>query len=84
VRFQHHGSRFGIILGTREPVRCYRDSLIHNPKLMLEFCRQTSRRGVYFHDYGGIACHHGFSAAHSAAEMATVLNVVRDSLSAMR
>ena len=44
------------------------------PETMLEFCRQTTARGVYFHDYGGGACHHGYSLAHEPADIATVLN----------
>ncbi|HVW01355.1 MAG TPA: aminotransferase class III-fold pyridoxal phosphate-dependent enzyme [Planctomycetaceae bacterium] len=83
VLFQHHGSRFGITFGTREPVTNYRQSLVHSPALMLEFCRQAAERGVYFHDYGGQSCHHGYSSAHTAADIDRVLNVVRDSLAAM-
>lgn len=83
VRFQQHGSRFGIIFGTREPVINYRQSLCHKREQMLEFCRQTTARGVYFHDYGGGACHHGFSSVHTPEEIDRVLNVVEDSLQAM-
>lgn len=83
VRFQRHGSRFGIIFGTREPVRNYRQSLCHDSQLMLRFCRETTNRGVYFHDYGGGACHHGFSLAHEPDDIATVLTVMDDSLQAM-
>ena len=83
MRMQSHGSRFGIIFGTREPVTNYRESLCHNPETMLEFCRETTRRGVYFHDYGGGACHHGYSLAHTPDEIDTVLSVVEDSLKAM-
>lgn len=82
-RFQVHGSRFGLIFGTREPVKCYRDSLCHRRETMLEFCRQTTARGVYFHDYGGGPCHHGFSSVHTPAEIDRVLQVVEDSLKAM-
>lgn len=80
VRFQHYGSRFGIIFGTREPVTNYRQSLCHSKERMLEFCRQTTRRGVYFHDYGGNACHHGYSLAHTRDDIAYVLQVVEDAL----
>jgi len=83
VRFQHHGSRFGIIFGTREPVRNYRGALCHDKEAMREFCRQTSDRGVYFHDYGGAACHHGFSRAHEPADIDRVLSVVDESLRGM-
>ena len=84
VRFQHHGSRFGIIFGTREPVRNYSESLCHDKNTMLEFCRQTTERGVYFHDYGGGACHHGYSLAHTEADIDRVLEVMNDSLQAMK
>ena len=83
VRFQHHGSRFNLIFGTREPVRNYRQSLVHNPEIMLEFCRQTTARGVYFHDYGGGPCHHGYSLAHQPADIDAVLNAVDDSLQSL-
>ena len=83
VRFQHHGNRFGIIFGTREPVKNYRQSLCHDRKTMLEFCRLTTGRGLYFNDYGGGACHHGYSLAHTPADIATVLQVMDDSLQAM-
>lgn len=84
VQFPRHGCRFGVLFGTRETVKNYRQSLVHDPQLMLEFCRQTSGRGVYFHDYGGGPCHHGFSLAHQEADIDRVLNVVDDSLKAMQ
>ena len=83
VRFQHHGNRFGIIFGTREPVTNYRQSLVHAPAQMLRFCRETTERGVYFHDYGGGACHHGYSLAHEPSDIDTVLSVMEDSLRVM-
>ena len=83
VVFQHHGSRFGIIFGTREPVTNYQQALVHNPETMLEFCRQTTRRGVYFHDYGGSPCHHGYSLAHSLKDIHQALSAIEDSLQAM-
>jgi glutamate-1-semialdehyde 2,1-aminomutase len=84
VRFQTYGSRFGIIFGTREPVWSYKQSLCHKKETMLEFCRQTTARGVYFHDYGGGSCHHGFSLAHTDADIARGLEVVEESLKAMK
>lgn len=83
VRMQHHGSRFGIVFGTREPVTCYSDTLCHTPEQMLKFCRETTERGVYFHDYGGGACHHGYSLAHTDQDIDQLLQVVEDSLAAM-
>jgi len=83
VVFQHHGSRFGIIFGTREPVTNYQQALVHDPETMLEFCRQTTKRGVYFHDYGGSPCHHGYSLAHSLKDIHQALSAIEDSLQAM-
>lgn len=83
VRFQHHGSRFGIIFGTREPVTNYSQSLCHKKETMLEFCRQTTARGVYFHDYGGGSCHHGYSIVHTPEDIDQALNAIGDSLKAM-
>ncbi len=84
VRFQRHGSRFGIIFGTREPVTNYRQSLCHKKETMLEFCRQTTARGLYFHDYGGGACHHGYSLAHTPQEISRALDAIDQSLQAMK
>ncbi|GIS60346.1 MAG: glutamate-1-semialdehyde 2,1-aminomutase [Planctomycetaceae bacterium] len=83
VVFQHHGSRFGIIFGTRDPVTNYSQALVHDPETMLEFCRQTTSRGVYFHDYGGGPCHHGYSLAHSLEDIDQALQAIDDSLQAM-
>lgn len=80
VRIQHHGSRFGITFGTRDKVTNYRQSLCHTRERMLKFCLETTNRGVYFHDYGGGACHHGYSSMHSPEDIARVLQVVEDSL----
>ena len=35
---------------------------------MLRFVACAIGEGVYFHDYGGAACHHGFSAAMLPAD----------------
>ena len=78
VRMQHHGSRFGITFGTREKVTNYRQSLCHTKSRMLKFCLEATNRGVYFHDYGGGACHHGYSSAHSSEDIARVLQVIED------
>lgn len=80
VRVQHHGSRFGMTFGTRDKVVNYRQSLCHTKERMLKFCLEATNRGVYFHDYGGGACHHGYSLAHSSADIARVLQVIEDSL----
>jgi hypothetical protein len=35
----------------------------------LRFIAAAIQHGVYFHDYGGAACHHGFCAAMSIADV---------------
>jgi glutamate-1-semialdehyde 2,1-aminomutase len=73
ARVQGLGARFGIYFGIDEPVRDYRDALRHHRERMLRFVAAAIRQGVYFHDYGGAACHHGFCAAMSQAEVEEVL-----------
>ena len=80
VQAPHHGARFGLLLGLEAPPVDYRDALKHRRDLMLEFVRQAFARGVYFHDYGGGPCHHGFSAAHTRADLDRILQVMEESL----
>lgn len=61
-RVQGLGARFGIYFGV-ERTETYRDLLAHRRDLMLRFVAAAIEEGVYFHDYGGAACHHGFCAA---------------------
>lgn len=62
------GARFGIYFGVEGPVRSYRDAVRHDRAMMLTFVRLAIEEGVYFHDYGGAACHHGFCAAMTQAD----------------
>jgi hypothetical protein len=71
-------------MGLNEIPRDYAGALVHRRDLMLEFVRQTASRGVYFHDYGGGPCHHGFSAAHTRADLDQALQVIEDSLASMK
>ncbi|HEX7375838.1 MAG TPA: aspartate aminotransferase family protein [Pirellulales bacterium] len=61
-RVQGLGARFGIYFGV-ERAETYRDLLAHRRDLMLRFVAAAIGEGVYFHDYSGAACHHGFCAA---------------------
>ncbi len=63
ARVQGLGARFGVYFGVREKVSNYRDALGHQRGHMLRFIASAIAHGVYFHDYGGAACHHGFCAA---------------------
>ena len=80
----HHGARFGLLMGLESPPVTYRDTLEHRKDIMLAFVRETAERGVYFHDYGGQACHHGFSAAHTDEDLDHVLEVVEEALAAIK
>lgn len=67
------GARFGIYFGLGGEARSYRDAVRHSRARMLAFIAAANRAGVYFHDYGGGACHHGFCAAMTLADVAEVL-----------
>jgi glutamate-1-semialdehyde 2,1-aminomutase len=67
------GARFGIYFGLDGPPRNYRDAVRHQREIMLRFVAAAIRHGVYFHDYGGAACHHGFCAATTDRDVAEAL-----------
>jgi glutamate-1-semialdehyde 2,1-aminomutase len=74
ARVQGLGARFGIYFGIRGEVRSYRDAIKHQREQMLRFIAAAIGHGVYFHDYGGAACHHGFCAAMSLGDADEALN----------
>lgn len=69
ARVQGLGARFGVYFGVAGPVGSYRDAVPHHRQAMLRFIASAIGHGVYFHDYGGGACHHGFCAAMTAADV---------------
>jgi glutamate-1-semialdehyde 2,1-aminomutase len=69
ARVQGLGARFGIYFGRTEEVRNYRDAIRHHREHMLRFVAAAIENGVYFHDYGGAPCHHGFCAAMTLADV---------------
>jgi glutamate-1-semialdehyde 2,1-aminomutase len=73
ARVQGLGARFGIYFGVASPVRDYRDTVGHQREQMLRFIKSAIDHGVYFHDYGGAACHHGFCAAMTLGDVDQVL-----------
>jgi glutamate-1-semialdehyde 2,1-aminomutase len=83
ARVQGLGARFGIYFGVTEPVCSYRDAVRHHREEMLRFVAAAVARGVYFHDYGGAACHHGFCAAMTAADADEALNRLDDAVKDM-
>ncbi|MCB1103194.1 MAG: aspartate aminotransferase family protein [Opitutaceae bacterium] len=84
IQVPRFGARFGLMLGLDDTPVDYRDALRHRRDLMLEFVRQTARRGVYFHDYGGAPCHHGFSVAHTVEDIDRVLEVLASAFAAIK
>ncbi len=73
ARVQGLGARFGIYFDIADEVRNYGHAQRHNRAKMLRFIAIANRHGVYFHDYGGAACHHGFCHALSLDDAAEVL-----------
>jgi glutamate-1-semialdehyde 2,1-aminomutase len=69
ARVQGLGARFGIYFGLSAAPRNYRDAVQHQRGQMLRFIKLAIENGVYFHDYGGAACHHGFCAAMTLADV---------------
>src|SRR5579884_186158 len=84
ARVQGLGARFGIYFGVPEPIRSYRDAVRHQRESMLRFIAAAARHGVYFHDYGGAACHHGFCAAMTLADTEEVLQRLEDAVRELR
>jgi glutamate-1-semialdehyde 2,1-aminomutase len=72
------GARFGLIFGVTE-ARDYRQARAGDPNQLDTFIRGCFARGVYFHSYGRIAIgHHGFSAAHTEADIDETLNRIEE------
>jgi glutamate-1-semialdehyde 2,1-aminomutase len=84
ARVQGLGARFGVYFGVTDVVRSYRDAVRHHREQMLRFIASAARHGVYFHDYGGSACHHGFCAAMTLADTEEVLNRLDDAVRELR
>jgi glutamate-1-semialdehyde 2,1-aminomutase len=80
ARAEGLGARFGIYFGVPGPVRNYRDAVAHHRERMLRFVAAAIGHGVYFHDYGGAACHHGFCAAMTLADASEALNRLDDAV----
>jgi glutamate-1-semialdehyde 2,1-aminomutase len=79
-RAQGLGARFGIYFGLPGAPRNYRDAVRHQREQMLAFIASAIRHGIYFHDYGGAACHHGFCAAMTREDADEALNRLEDAV----
>jgi glutamate-1-semialdehyde 2,1-aminomutase len=84
ARVQGLGARFGIYFGITDPVCNYRDAVKQQREQMLCFIRAAIDHGVYFHDYGGAACHHGFCAAMTLADANETLNRLDPAVASLR
>jgi glutamate-1-semialdehyde 2,1-aminomutase len=71
ARVQGLGARFGIYFGLSpdEAVSSYADAQRHDRAMLMRFYAAAIKHGVYFHDYGGAPCHHGFCAATTPADV---------------
>jgi glutamate-1-semialdehyde 2,1-aminomutase len=69
ARVQGLGARFGVYFGVKDVVCDYRSAVQHQRDQMLRFVKLAIDHGVYFHDYGGAACHHGFCAAMTTTDV---------------
>lgn len=85
ARVQGLGARFGIYFGVTHEVKNYQDAARIDGELGYRFIRACFERGVYFHNYGKLALgHHGFSAAHSPADIDETLNRVESALGSLK
>ena len=84
ARCQGLGARFGLYFGFSEEVKDYRDTAKQDAALGVRFFAGMIERGVYFCDAGGKPMHHGFSAAHSLADMDRVLQAAEDTVKAIQ
>ena len=62
-------------------MQSFADTLKHDGDLAARFLRLCAGKGVYFHSYGALVSgHHGFSAAHSHADIDEALNRIESAL----
>lgn len=85
ARVQGLGARFGIYFGipANEEVRDYAHAQRHNRAQLMKFYAAAIANGVYFHDYGGAPCHHGFSAAMTKEDVEEALNRLDSALQSL-
>jgi glutamate-1-semialdehyde 2,1-aminomutase len=75
ARLQGLGPRFTIYFGLDPDVEVtnWRQAAPADTQMTLRFIKAAIDQGVYFHDYGGKPAHHGFSTAHTKADIDRVL-----------
>jgi glutamate-1-semialdehyde 2,1-aminomutase len=76
LRLQHVGPRFGLYFGLRGPVTNYREAAAQDRAMLMTFIAACFERGVYL----AVSPHHGFSAAHTDADLMQVAEVFEAAL----
>jgi len=76
LRLQHVGPRFGLYFGVDWPVTNYREAARQDRAMLMTFIAACFERGVYL----AVSPHHGFSAAHTDADLEHVANVFEAAL----
>ena len=69
------GARFGLLFGLDQAPLNYRDVARQDMERMRRFHLACLRRGVYLHH---VSPHHGYTSAHTAADVEETLNVMDD------
>jgi glutamate-1-semialdehyde 2,1-aminomutase len=80
VWVQGVGARCGLLFGLEREPRNYRDAARRDRERQLHFLLACLERGVYLHPGSP---HHGFSSAHTPADIEEVLNVADDAARAL-
>lgn len=81
ARVQGLGARFGMFFGFTDPVESFEDTFKHDDLMAGRFIAACAKHGVYFHSYGKLVRgHHGFSAAHTLADIDEALNRIEDAV----
>ena len=84
IKAQGLGARFGFYFNTKKDViKQYRDCADNDTEMNLKFYELMLQRNVYFHDYGGRPCHHGFSIQHTLEDIDEVLDHIDDTVKEM-
>jgi glutamate-1-semialdehyde 2,1-aminomutase len=76
MRLQYVGPRFGMYFGITDEVTNYRKAAQQNHAMQLKFIAGCIQRGVYFH----VSPHHGFSAAHTEANLDFALEAIEGAM----
>ncbi len=80
LRLQHVGPRFGLYFGVDGPVTNYREAAAQDRAMLMTFIAACFERGVYL----AVSPHHGFSAAHTDADLEHVTHVFEAALAEVR